>query len=54
LFTIVNRQSYQDSEHQTIQQVIQQADTNNNDKELKEDKLIYNVEKIIETWNQIK
>lgn len=50
LFTIVNRHLYQESEHQTIQQVIQQADTNNNDKEWKE----YNLLSIIETWNKIK
>ncbi len=50
LFTIVNRQQYQDSEHQTIQQSIQQTDTNNNDKEIKENNLL----SIIETWNKIK
>lgn len=54
LFTMVNREQYQDSEHQVIQQAIQQADTINNDKNIKEDNLIYNIQKIIETRNWIK
>lgn len=54
LFTIVNRQQYQDNEHQTIQQSIQQTDTNNNDKEWEEDKLIYNIQDFVDWRNSIK
>lgn len=54
LFTILNRDKYQWNETQDETQGEREWYTNNNDKEWKEDKLIYNIQDFVDWRNSIK
>lgn len=54
LFTILNRDKYQWNETQDETQEEREWYTNNNDKEWKEDKLIYNIQDFVDWRNSIK